>query len=67
MKQRAVVIHCVCVQDEVAYDQVFHQANFKDYTFKIRAKIDTYNVRLPTAPGFINISQAKLITQTGIQ
>lgn len=30
-------------QDEVAYDQVFHQANFKDYTFKIRAKIDTYN------------------------
>ena len=31
--------------DEQAFDNVFQQANFKEYTFKVRAKMDTFNVR----------------------
>ena len=30
--------------DEVAYDQVFQKVNFNDFIFKIRAKMDTFNV-----------------------
>lgn len=30
--------------DEQAYDNVFQQANFKEYVFCVRAKVDTYNV-----------------------
>ena len=30
--------------DEQAYDLVFQQANFKEYIFRVRAKMDTYNV-----------------------
>ena len=30
--------------DEQAYDLVFQQANFKEYMFRVRAKVDTYNV-----------------------
>ena len=30
--------------DEAAFDEVFQKANFKDFTFKIRAKMDTFNV-----------------------
>lgn len=29
--------------DEPAYDNVFQQANFKEYVFRIRAKVDTFN------------------------
>ena len=31
--------------DEQAYDNIFQQANFKEYVFRVRAKVDTYNVR----------------------
>lgn len=31
--------------DERAYDHVFREANFKEYIVKIRAKMETYNVR----------------------
>ena len=31
-------------QDEAAFDQVFQQANFKEFSFKVRAKMDTFNV-----------------------
>lgn len=30
--------------DEAAFDEVFQKANFRDFTFKIRAKMDTFNV-----------------------
>ena len=30
--------------DEQAFDNVFQQANFKEYTFRVRAKVDTFNV-----------------------
>ena len=33
------------VQDEASYDQVFQQTYFKEYIFKLRAKMDTFNVR----------------------
>jgi replication factor A1 len=29
--------------DEQAFDNVFQQANFKEYTFRVRAKMDTFN------------------------
>ena len=32
--------------DEQAFDNVFQQANFKEYIFRVRAKMDTYNVSL---------------------
>ena len=31
--------------DEQAFDNVFQQANFKEYTFRVRTKMDTFNVR----------------------
>ena len=31
--------------DEQAFDAVFQQANFKEYVFRVRAKVDTFNVR----------------------
>jgi len=31
-------------QDEAAFDQVFQRANFKEFVFRLRAKMDTYNV-----------------------
>ena len=34
--------------DEQAFDNVFQQANFKDYIFRVRAKMDTFNVRWNT-------------------
>lgn len=30
--------------DEAAFDDVFQRANFKDFTFKVRAKMDMFNV-----------------------
>ena len=30
--------------DEQAFDNVFQQAYFKEYTFRVRAKVDTFNV-----------------------
>ena len=33
-------------QNSPDYDTVFQKANFKDYIFRVRAKIDTYNVSL---------------------
>ena len=30
--------------DEAAFDQTFQKVNFKPYTFKVRAKMDTFNV-----------------------
>jgi len=30
-------------QDEAAFDQVFQRANFKEFVFRLRAKMDTYN------------------------
>lgn len=32
--------------DDAAFDLVFQQANFKDFVFKARAKVDTYNVSI---------------------
>lgn len=32
--------------DEKAFDQIFSEANFKTFNFRIRAKMETYNVRL---------------------
>ena len=34
------------LQDEAAFDQAFQSAYFKKYIFKVRAKMDTYNVSL---------------------
>lgn len=31
-------------QQNGGYEQVFQRANFKEYIFKVRAKVDTYNV-----------------------
>ena len=31
--------------DEQAFDNVLQQATFKEYVFRVRAKVDTYNVR----------------------
>lgn len=31
--------------DEQAFDAVFQRANFKEYVFRVRAKVDTFNVR----------------------
>ncbi len=31
-------------RDEAAFDDIFHKVNFKSFTFKVRAKMDTYNV-----------------------
>lgn len=39
--------------DEQAFDNVFQQANFKEYVFRVRAKVDTFNV----SQYFIAISQ----------
>lgn len=37
--------YCISVfQNENAYDQVFVDSNFKTYIFKLRAKMETYNV-----------------------
>lgn len=30
--------------DDQAFDNVFQQANFKEYVFRVRAKVDTFNV-----------------------
>jgi replication factor A1 len=30
--------------DEAAFDDVFHRANFKEFTFKVRSKMDMFNV-----------------------
>ncbi len=32
--------------NENAYDNIFQEANFKEFVFKCRAKMDTYNVRI---------------------
>ena len=32
--------------DENAFDNIFQQANFKEFVFRARAKMDTYNVSL---------------------
>lgn len=40
---------CCCCSlkgDECSFDQIFQEANFKTYIFKIRAKMETYNVRV---------------------
>lgn len=34
--------------DEQAFDNVFQQANFKEYVFRVRAKVDTFNVSTGT-------------------
>ena len=34
------------LQNEAQYDQVFSEANFKTYIFKLRAKVETYNVSI---------------------
>lgn len=39
--QHKVIIH---FQNEAQYDQIFNEANFKTYIFKLRAKVETYNV-----------------------
>ena len=31
-------------QNSPEYDSVFQKANFKDFIFRVRAKMDTYNV-----------------------
>ena len=33
-------------QNEQGFEQVFQDATFKSYTFKLRAKMETYNVRV---------------------
>ena len=35
---------CDVFQDEAGFDQVFQNATFKPYIFKLRAKMETYNV-----------------------
>lgn len=30
--------------DEAAFDEIFQKVNFRDFMFKIRAKMDTFNV-----------------------
>jgi len=35
---------CPLFQNEMAYDNVFEEASFKTYIFKLRAKVETYNV-----------------------
>ena len=30
--------------DEQAFDNIFQQANFREYIFRVRAKVDNYNV-----------------------
>ena len=41
-------------QDEASYDQVFQQTYFKEYIFKLRAKMDTFNVRNFTSAIFLS-------------
>ena len=36
--------HWILLQNESAFDQVFEQAMFKEYVFKLRVKMETYNV-----------------------
>lgn len=36
---------CSLKGDECSFDQIFQEANFKTYIFKIRAKMETYNVK----------------------
>jgi len=34
----------MCFQDENAFDRIFTEATFKSYVFKMRAKVEPYNV-----------------------
>ena len=34
------------VGDEESFDRVFNAVNFREFNFKIRAKMDTFNVSL---------------------
>jgi len=38
-----VVLLC-CGQDEPAFDHVFAEANFRTFFFRLRAKMETFNV-----------------------
>jgi replication factor A1 len=44
VKQTAQDLGELKESDEAAYDQVFTDANFAMYNFRLRAKVDTYNV-----------------------
>ena len=46
--------------DEQAYDNVFQQANFKEYVFRVRAKVDTYNVSSDHTKTIPNVGQSTL-------
>lgn len=39
-----VVLFCF-LQNEQAFEEVFQNANFRSFTFRIRVKLETYNVR----------------------
>lgn len=40
---------CIVLQNEQAFEEVFQNANFRSFTFKIRVKLETYNVSKVTA------------------
>lgn len=37
-------------QNEQAFEEVFQNANFNTYEFRIRVKLETYNVSIPKNP-----------------
>lgn len=41
---RELMIQCLLFQDEAQFEQLFQEASFKSYIFKLRAKMETYNV-----------------------
>lgn len=46
--------------DEAAFDEVFQRANFKDFTFKVRAKMDMFNVSIGRFPDIL-LSGRKIV------
>lgn len=42
------------LQNEQAFEEVFQNANFRSFTFRIRVKLETYNVsKVPGAEGCV--------------
>ena len=52
--------------DENEYDQVFQRINFKEFVFKIRAKMDVFNVSLSFRSGLAGSGSGVLSPRSGI-
>ena len=53
-------INFSCLKNEIAFDQVFTDAVFKVYNFRLRVKLETYNVGFFTGRVLFSLFFVKL-------